>query len=505
MCERYSQFIVNYVIEWEKVINTRTSADLKKNHQLRTELDHYEAKVESLRQSVNITMAKNKVVNPKITEQLNRNETKLTESRLQYDKFSTNLTAMLDELTSSCWKDLHPLMVKLSQFDITTANDQATSFAQLKDVMDNLKSVSSKTGLKGEDRLQDIASQDIEILGAPSLRNAIENNPNSNPYSSSGVSGGSYHSTNILDHDPLSSDMGSLSIGNDPYAPSSDFISSYNNSQHGPPDDFTNPISAAPITSAPSNDLLNMDDPPSTVAPPYAPPPNPPVTSSIFDMPSDPNPHAYRRTSSTSQPPPQNSQLSVFESQNTRRDSSNSGSYMAPYQPQRQDSFGAGPAPSSYNSNSWQNQSTSQPPSWQQNQPPSLPSSTPYSAPQQSYQPSNPSWQQNQPNNALAVSSNQPSNQWSSSMTAPNYQPPPQKQSYNQQYQGPPTQGPPGGQWNYNQQSNMQPMGGPPPPNMPAGSLSSMAPNRPQMPPGPPPPSMSQIPSYNRQNSGNPF
>lgn len=419
-------------------------------------------------------------------------------------------------------------MVKLSQFDIAAANDQSTCFAQLKDVLENLKSVATKNGLKPEDRLKDIASQEMEILGAPSLKNAIENDPNANStYTGGGMGGSSNHSSNLLDHDPLSADMGSLAIENDPYAPSSDFISSYGSSQNNPSDDFTSSLTdySAPLTKAPSNDLLNMNDPPAISNPPaaapYAPPPNPPIThSSVFDMPSsEPNPHAaYRIQSSSSQHPPHiDSQLTVFDSTagpNNRRDGATSqlsnSSYMANKPHDNFTSQAPGP---SYNS--WQNQQpTPSQPSWQQNQLPQQPS-------YQQNQPNNvanqQSWQQNQPNNnALTISSKQPSNQWSASVTAPNsYQPPQtqQKPSYNQQY---PPQGGPPGQWNmgsYNQQGNRSqpptnmPMGPPPLSMPPRGSLSNMAPTMPpNMPPGPPPPNMSQFSgSYNRQNSGNPF
>merc|ERR1712125_134363 len=135
------------------------------------------------------------------------------------------------------------------------------------------------------------------------------------------------------------------------------------------------------------------NDPPSIssarVAPPYAPPLNPPLNDSqlaVFDSTTGTN---NRRGSGTSQ-------LS-------------SSSHMA--NAPRDNFTSQAPGPSY---NSWQNQqATPSQPSWQQNQPP----------PQQSsYQPNNvanqQSWQQNQSNNdALTISSKQPSNQWASSMT----------------------------------------------------------------------------------------
>ena len=46
---KYAQFVVDYAMEWEKVVVARVSTGLKKAEQLRVEVDHYQAKVESLR------------------------------------------------------------------------------------------------------------------------------------------------------------------------------------------------------------------------------------------------------------------------------------------------------------------------------------------------------------------------------------------------------------------------------------------------------------------------
>ena len=60
--EKYQQFVISYVVEWEKTVTTRVNAGMKKVEDQRRELNHYQKKVESLRLSTNKTMAQGKSV-----------------------------------------------------------------------------------------------------------------------------------------------------------------------------------------------------------------------------------------------------------------------------------------------------------------------------------------------------------------------------------------------------------------------------------------------------------
>jgi len=44
--DRYAKFVVDYVVDWERILTNRISAGLKREEQLRIELDHYQRKVE---------------------------------------------------------------------------------------------------------------------------------------------------------------------------------------------------------------------------------------------------------------------------------------------------------------------------------------------------------------------------------------------------------------------------------------------------------------------------
>jgi len=155
--DRYKQFVVDYAVEWEKVVVTRISNDLKTSEKFRIDLDHYQTKVESLRKSVNSTMAKGKLVDPKKSEQLKRNEDKLTRSRAEYEDFASQLCVLIEEVTERAWKDLHPLLIKMAQFDATLSSDEAKLFADLNTVTNSLKNIAQQHGLKPQARLKELS------------------------------------------------------------------------------------------------------------------------------------------------------------------------------------------------------------------------------------------------------------------------------------------------------------------------------------------------------------
>ena len=169
--DRYKQFVVDYSIEWEKVVVTRISNDLKTSEKFRLDLDHYQNKVESLRKSVNATMAKGKLVDPKTSEKLKRNEEKLSRSRAEYEDYATQLCILIEEVTERAWKDLHPLLIKMAQFDATLASDEAKLFGELNAVVNNLKNVAQQHGLKPQARLKELSqlsAAQIDTKGADS-------------------------------------------------------------------------------------------------------------------------------------------------------------------------------------------------------------------------------------------------------------------------------------------------------------------------------------------------
>ena len=162
--QKYSQFVIDYASEWEKVVTTRVDRGLKVAEQQRLELDHYQRKVEALRQSANATMVKGKQVDPKAAEKLIRNEEKLGKIKETYAKFTVSLCTLVDEVTVRSWRDLHPLLVKIAQFEVTLSGDEAKALSSLNSVVNELKQLAVTHGIKPQARLKDLDSMDPTLL-----------------------------------------------------------------------------------------------------------------------------------------------------------------------------------------------------------------------------------------------------------------------------------------------------------------------------------------------------
>ena len=172
--ERYLKFVVNYAVEWEKVVVTRVMASLKQAEVLRRNLDHYQEKVESMQKSSNVKMAKGKLMDPKETEKLKRNEAKLLKSYNEFDEYARDLCVLLEEVTEGSWKDLHPLFIKIMQFDATLSAEEAKLLGGLNPITESLKQIAQKHGLKPQTRLKDIESMSVRMIAANDAERALE-------------------------------------------------------------------------------------------------------------------------------------------------------------------------------------------------------------------------------------------------------------------------------------------------------------------------------------------
>lgn len=161
---KFKQFVLDYAIEWEQVVTTRVNAGLKKSALLRRDLDHYQKKVEALRLTANQNMAKGKSVPPTTAEKLSRNEEKLIQAKQGYNKLASDLCILMEEVTERSWRDLHPLLIKCAQFDMTMSGDEAKILSSLNQVVSELKQVAGNNGLSPQARLKDIASLNPELL-----------------------------------------------------------------------------------------------------------------------------------------------------------------------------------------------------------------------------------------------------------------------------------------------------------------------------------------------------
>lgn len=177
--DKYGQFVINYAIEWDKIVTQRVMTGLKEAEKLRRDLDHYQKKTESLRVSVNGVLAKGKQVDKKTEEKLSRNEEKLKTAREQYNKVASSMCVLIEEVTERAWKDIHPMLLKIAQFDYTLSSDETKALADLNTVQDKLRRLADQHQLKPENRLKDIQTLTPSLLSTkkPEQGLSIEADP----------------------------------------------------------------------------------------------------------------------------------------------------------------------------------------------------------------------------------------------------------------------------------------------------------------------------------------
>ncbi|CAB9499679.1 expressed unknown protein [Seminavis robusta] len=265
---KYAQFVVEYVIEWEKVVTARITVGLKKAEGLRVDLDHYQQKVETLRQSANQALAKGKMVDSKSADRLSRNEEKFMKSKQEYDLFATDLCILMEEVTERSWRDLHPLLIKLAQFDMTMSDDESKMMGQMSQVVKELKDVAKKNGLSPQPRLKEIEHQKPELLNT-------RGSGGDNRIEAGGARNESVNGDPFSSATPLAMPPGSVApqgLGGFPVqvASSSDDVRARTTSYDSTHSGFSQPqrtMRPAPVSGgAPStNDILKMS---SSAAPP---------------------------------------------------------------------------------------------------------------------------------------------------------------------------------------------------------------------------------------------
>lgn len=163
-CDRFSEHVLAYAIEWENVIVSRVSSSLTHAAGLRRELDHYQSKFDRIMADKSRIIAKGLSVDEKLAEKLSRNQAKLTTSKESYEIYAADLSTLIHEVTARGWKDLHPILLKLAQFDATLASDEHQLLSNLTSVSNNLKKIAQRYGLKPESRLKDIESLSAKLL-----------------------------------------------------------------------------------------------------------------------------------------------------------------------------------------------------------------------------------------------------------------------------------------------------------------------------------------------------
>jgi len=169
---KYVEHILTYAADWERILSTRVNKHLKHAEKLRVDLDHYQKKVEELNKDANKTMTKGKSVSDKGVDKLKRNEQKLVNARREHDQFLSDLCGFMEEIMERGWKDLHPLLVKMAQFDVTLSGEEAALLSKgMVAVVGELKALAGKhPNMNPTGRLKELETWSLESINKTNPR-----------------------------------------------------------------------------------------------------------------------------------------------------------------------------------------------------------------------------------------------------------------------------------------------------------------------------------------------
>jgi len=134
----YQENVINYLLEWERIVMTKVDADLEEVHKLHERLNHYQGKIEKIRKRVNMMEDKLKITPKKLQEKLERNENKLEQAWKDHEKKASTTCNLLEEVTKRGWKDLYPVLKASMQWESDHAAHEYDVFALLPNVQNEL-------------------------------------------------------------------------------------------------------------------------------------------------------------------------------------------------------------------------------------------------------------------------------------------------------------------------------------------------------------------------------
>lgn len=169
--QSFHDFVLQYVVDWEQTIVSRIDTELEKAETLRLEVDHYQEKMKSLTSSTNdwSSMLLGKSSNDTTEkERIKRNKVKYQDARNAYAQHAKDLRLLIEEVTDRGWRDLFPILMKLSLFDSSLASDENHLMSELMGITTGMNELANRYGLKPDSRIQDLGVQDPNKLSTRS-------------------------------------------------------------------------------------------------------------------------------------------------------------------------------------------------------------------------------------------------------------------------------------------------------------------------------------------------
>mmetsp|Transcript_48215 Transcript_48215/g.73400 ORF Transcript_48215/g.73400 Transcript_48215/m.73400 type:complete len:318 (+) Transcript_48215:191-1144(+) len=143
----YREHVIDYVEEWEKIVTARVESGLKEVRTLHADRNHYENKVEQLRQKEHDMEAKGKTFPASQAEKLERNETKLTHAFTVHESCASKLCVIIEAATRDGWKDLYHVVKNYIQWESNRVGQESEIYCQLSGALTAMKtSFDEETG-----------------------------------------------------------------------------------------------------------------------------------------------------------------------------------------------------------------------------------------------------------------------------------------------------------------------------------------------------------------------
>ena len=119
--DEYQQHILDYVVQWERIVTTTIDECLQDVKKLQQTRIHYEKKVEGLRKKVLNHDQKGKDLNADLKEKMNRNEIKLRDAWKEHEEYASQLCLLIEEVTKEGYNDMYPLISNLMKFEYNSS------------------------------------------------------------------------------------------------------------------------------------------------------------------------------------------------------------------------------------------------------------------------------------------------------------------------------------------------------------------------------------------------
>lgn len=128
---KYQKDVLEYAIEWERIVVSRIDAEIKKSNELLSTKLHYAEKLVQLRKKLSDIETSKKPPPINMIERLQRNEEKYQQAETAYSDCAFVLDSLLEETVICCWKDLYTMLVSLMSYESDRASTENAIFAKL--------------------------------------------------------------------------------------------------------------------------------------------------------------------------------------------------------------------------------------------------------------------------------------------------------------------------------------------------------------------------------------